>query len=226
MSALVWDQNGERLYYTGVKKGVVYPQVKGAYPVGEAWNGLISVTESPSGAEPTALYANDQKYLELTSLEEFGFSIEAYMYPDSFAACNGEASLATGVVVGQQTRTPFGMSYVTTVGNDEAGNDYGYILHLVYGAKAAPSERAHTSINDSPEAETMSWECTTTPAAVPGHKAAAHISIDSTKVDKEKLAALEAILYGSESAEARLPLPAEIITIFGTTGEEEPDVQG
>lgn len=220
MAVLVWDQNGERLYHTGVKKGVVYPQVSGAYPKGAAWNGLTAVNESPSGAEATPLYANDQKYLELTSLEEFGFSIEAYMYPDEFAECNGEAALATGVMVGQQTRKPFGMSYVSTVGNDEVGNDYGYIIHLVYGAKAAPSERAHATINDSPEAETMSWECTTTPVAVPGHKAAAHIAIDSTKVDAGKLAALEAILYGSESEEARLPLPEEVITIFsdGTEG--------
>ena len=220
MAVLVWDQNGERLYHTGVKKGVVYPQVSGAYPKGAAWNGLTAVNESPSGAEATPLYANDQKYLELTSLEEFGFSIEAYMYPDEFAECNGEAALAAGVMVGQQTRKPFGMSYVSTVGNDELGNDFGYIIHLVYGAKAAPSERAHATINDSPEAETMSWECTTTPVAVPGHKSAAHIAIDSTKVDAEKLKALEAILYGSESEEARLPLPEEVITIFsdGTEG--------
>lgn len=221
MAKLVWDQTGERLYHTGVKKGVVYPQVKGAYPAGEAWNGLVSVTESPSGAEPTALYANDQKYLEMTSLEEFGFSLEAYMYPDAFAECNGEASLATGVTVGQQTRKAFGMTYTTTIGNDEVGNEYGYIIHIVYGAKAAPSERAHTSINDSPEAETMSWECTTTPVEINGHKAASHIAIDSTKADKDKIAALEAILYGTEDAEARLPLPAEIMTIFGAAASEE-----
>lgn len=218
MSKLVWDQAGERKYYTGVKKGVVYPQVSGAYPKGAAWNGLISVTESPSGAEATPLYANDQKYLELMSLEEFGFSIEAYMYPDEFAACDGSAEIVAGVKVGQQTRQAFGLSYVTTVGNDESGNDYGYLLHLVYGAKAAPSERAHTSINDSPEAETMSWECTTTPVEIEGFKSAAHIEIDSNKVNAEKLAALEAILYGSESEEARLPLPSELVTIL--KGEE------
>lgn len=220
MAKLVWDQTGERLYHTGVKKGVIYPQVKGAYPAGEAWNGLVSVTESPSGAEPTALYANDQKYLEMTSLEEFGFSLEAYMYPDAFKECNGEASLATGVTIGQQTRKAFGMTYTTTIGNDEVGNEYGYIIHIVYGAKAAPSERAHTSINDSPEAETMSWECTTTPVAIDGHKASSHIAIDSTKADKDKLAALEAILYGGDDTEARLPLPAEIMTIFGAAGGE------
>lgn len=219
MAKLVWDQTGERLYHTGVKRGVVYPQVKGLYPAGEAWNGLVSVTESPSGAEATPLYANDQKYLEMTSLEEFGFSLEAYMYPDAFAECNGEASIATGVTVGQQTRKAFGMTYTTTVGNDEVGNDYGYIIHIVYGAKAAPSERAHTSINDSPEAETMSWECTTTPVAIDGYKAASHIAIDSTKADKTQIAALEAILYGSEDTEARLPLPAEIMTIFGKASE-------
>lgn len=222
MAKLEWDKTGERLYYTGVKKGVIYKQVAGAYPAGEAWNGLVSVTESPSGAEATALYANDQKYVEMLSLEEFGFSIEAYMYPDAFAECNGEAALATGVTVGQQARKAFGMTYTTTIGNDEVGTDYGYIVHLVYGAKAAPSEKAHTSINDSPEAETMSWECTTTPVPINGYKSAAHIAIDSTKADATQLAALEAILYGTDDTEARLPLPAEVITIFGgTTGDDE-----
>lgn len=214
MPKLVWDQIGERLFETGVKKGVIYPMESGTYPKGEAWNGLISVTESPSGAEPTALWANDHKYGELLSTEEFGMTIEAYMYPDSFAACDGSAEIAKGVMIKQQARKTFGFSYVTTIGNDEVGTDYGYLLHLVYGCKAAPSEKSRNTINDSPEAGTMSWEVTTTPVEVTGFKPTSHIEINSTTVDAEKLAALEAILYGSEEAEARLPLPDELATIF------------
>ena len=213
---LVWDQIGEKLYETGVKNGVLYPQdSSGAYPKGVAWNGLTAVTEKPSGAEKTSLYADDIKYLNLMSAEEFGATIEAYMYPDEFAQCDGSAELAKGVSIGQQSRKSFGMSYKTTIGNDVDNNDYGYKLHIIYGALASPSEKAYASINESPEAITFSWEITTTPVAVAGHKPTASITIDSTKVDKDKLTALEAILYGSESEDTRLPLPDEIKTIMG-----------
>ena len=216
MSKLVWDQTGERLYETGVKNGVLYVQsVDGTYPKGVAWNGLTAVTESPSGAEATPLYADDIKYLNLMSAEEFGATIEAYTYPDEFAACDGSASIATGVFIGQQTRKTFGMCYRTVVGNDVDNNNFGYKLHLIYGALAAPSEKAFASINDSPEAITFSWEVSTTPVDVAGFKPTASVTIDSTKVDAGKLAALEAILYGSESEEAHLPLPAELITLMG-----------
>lgn len=219
MSKLVWDQTGDRIYETGVKKGVVYPQVSGAYPKGAAWNGLTAVTESPSGAEPTPLYANDTKYAELVSNEDFGGTIEAYTYPEEFGACIGEAELATGVTIKQQKRSAFGFSYVTTVGNDEEGNDYGYKLHLVYGAKAAVSEKANNTISDSPEVITMSWEFTTTPVSVEGFKPTSHIEIDSTKVVAAKLAALEDILYGSGSGtDARLPLPDEVAELMGSVG--------
>lgn len=217
MSKLVWDQTGERLYETGVKMGVLYVQsADGTYPKGVAWNGLTAVTESPSGAEPNPLYADDIKYLNLMSAEEFGATIEAYTYPDEFAACDGSASIATGVFIGQQSRKTFGMCYRTVVGNDVDSNDYGYKLHLIYGALAAPSERSYASINDSPEAITFSWEVSTTPVEVAGFKPTASVTIDSTKIDAEKLAALEAILYGSESEEARLPMPDELITIVGS----------
>lgn len=215
MSKLVWDQTGERLYETGVKMGVLYPQVAGAYPKGVAWNGLTAVTESPSGAEATALYADDIKYLNLMSNEEFGATIEAYTYPDEFAACDGSAAIVDGVYLGQQKRQAFGLCYRTVLGNDTESNDYGYKLHIIYGALAAPSEKAYATINDSPEAITFSWEVTTTPVAVNGFKPTACITIDSTKVDKEKLAALEAKLYGTESEEATLPLPDEIATLMG-----------
>lgn len=217
MSKLVWDQAGERLYETGVKQGVLYVQEAGAYPKGVAWNGLTAVTESPSGAEATALYADDIKYLNLMSNEEFGATIEAYMYPEEFAVCDGSVALAEGVYIGQQARKAFGLCYKTTLGNDEDGNDHGYKLHLIYGALAAPSEKAYATINDSPEAITFSWEVSTTPVNVTGAKPTACVTIDSTKCDADKLAALEAILYGSESEEARLPLPDEIKTLM-TTG--------
>lgn len=220
MAKLVWDKTGERLYETGVKNGVLYPQEKGAYPKGVAWNGLTAVTESPSGAEATPLYADDIKYVNLISAEEFGGTIEAYMYPDEFAQCDGSAALADGVMIGQQNRKTFGLSYKTTLGNDEELNDYGYKLHLIYGALAAPSEKGYASINDSPEAMTLSWEFTTTPVSVEGFKPTASVIIDSTKADKVKLAALEAILYGTEDAEPRLPLPSEIATLMKTDEAE------
>lgn len=214
MSKIVWDQTGERLYETGVKQGVLYIPASGVYSKGVAWNGLTAVTESPSGAEATALYADDIKYLNLMSNEEFGCTIEAYTYPDEFAACDGSASLAKGVSIGQQPRKTFGLCYRTTLGNDTDGNDYGYKLHMVYGCLAAPSEKAFSTINDSPEAITFSWEVSTTPVNVAGHKPTAHLEIDSTKADPTKLAALEAILYGSEESEPRLPLPDEIATLM------------
>ena len=218
MPRLTWDDLGKRFYETGVKQGVLYPQVGGAYPKGVAWNGLTAVTESPSGAEPTALYADDIKYLELISNEEFGCTIEAYTYPDEFKACNGEATLAEGVTIGQQTRVPFGFCYKTVLGNDEKKNDYGYKLHLVYGATASVSEKAFQTINDSPEAITFSWEVTTTPVAVKGFKPTAILTIDSTTIAAEKLTALEDILYGKDDAEARLPLPDEIAELVKAAG--------
>ena len=214
MAKIVWDAIGERFYETGVKNGVLYVMDKGAYTKGVAWNGLTAVTESPSGAEATALYADDIKYLNLISAEEFGGTIEAYTYPDEFKECNGEADLATGVTIGAQTRKAFGMCYRTTIGNDTDGTDYGYKLHLVYGAQAAVSEKAYATINDSPEAITFSWEFTTTPVSVDGHKPTACVTIDSTKAKAEALAALEAKLYGTESEEPTLPLPDEIATMF------------
>lgn len=224
MSILVWDQTGDRLYETGVKQGALYLQGSGAasgtYPSGVAWNGLTAVTESPSGAEATPIYADDIKYLNLVSAEEFGATIEAYTYPDEFGQCDGSAELATGVMIGQQSRKVFGLSYKTTLGNDADGNDYGYKLHLIYGALAAPSEKGYTTINDSPEAITLSWEVSTTPVNVTGHKPTASITIDSTKANATKLAALEAILYGAAETEARLPLPDEIATLMAESATE------
>ena len=216
MAKIEWDKTGERFYETGVKNGVLYVQVDGTYPKGVAWNGLTAVTESPSGAEATPLYADDIKYLNLLSTEEFGATIEAYTYPDEFAECDGSASLATGVMIGQQPRKAFGLCYRTTIGNDTEGNDHGYKLHIIYGALAAPSEKAYATINDSPEPITFSWEVTTTPVNVTGAKPTASITIDSTKATPEKLTALEKILYGDAEVEARLPLPDEIKTLFTT----------
>lgn len=215
MAKLVWDQTGDRLYETGVSKGVLYPiQSDGAYSKGVAWNGLSSVTESPSGAEANPIYADDMKYLNLLSAEEFSATIEAYTYPDEFAECDGSADIATGVSIGQQKRKIFGLCYRTVLGNDVDSNDHGYKLHLIYGCMAAPTEKAYTSINDSPEAITFSWEVSTTPVNVTGFKPTASITIDSTKAKKEKLTALEAILYGDGNKEARLPLPDEIATLM------------
>lgn len=218
---LVWDKVGERYYETGVKKGVLYKQdANGTYPKGVAWNGLTALTESPSGAEATALYADDIKYLNLRSNEEFGGTIEAYTYPDEFGECDGSATLADGVTIGQQARKTFGLSYVTTLGNDVDGNDYGYKIHLVYGASASPSEKGYATINDSPEAITLSWEFNTTPVNVTGFKPTAHLEIDSKKCPAEKLKQLEEILYGKDGngdtgTDPRLPLPDEIKTLIG-----------
>lgn len=226
MAKLVWDKTGERFYETGVKQGVLYIPTEGVYNKGVAWNGLTAVTESPSGAEATALYADDIKYLNLLSTEEFGATIEAYTYPDEFAACDGSAELVKGVTIGQQKRSTFGLCYKTTIGNDTDGNDHGYKLRIIYGALATPSEKAYSTINDSPDAVTFSWGITTTPVNVTGQKPTASLVIDSTKADKAKLAALEAILYGkdptSEGAhdgvEPRLPLPDEIVTLMTAAG--------
>ncbi len=217
MSKLVWDKTGERKYETGVSKGVLYKQSNGTYPKGVAWNGLTAVNESPSGAEATPLYADNIKYLNLMSAEEFGATIEAYMYPDEFAECNGEKDLVDGVSIGQQKRTPFGLSYQTKIGSD-TDNDLGYKIHLIYGALAAPSEKAYATVNDSPEAITFSWEVSTTPVEVSGAKPTASLTIDSTKVTPEKLAAFEKILYGDADVEARLPLPDEVATLFNAAG--------
>lgn len=218
MSRIKWDNAGERYYETGVKMGVLYPiQDGGVYTKGVAWNGLTAVTESPSGAEATALYADDIKYLNLMSNEEFGATIEAYTYPDEFAECDGSVALSAGVMIGQQKRKTFGLCYRTALGNDVDGSDYGYKLHLVYGCLAAPSEKAYATINDSPEAITFSWEVSTTPVNVTGHKPTSQITIDSTKVDETKLKNLEDILYGKDgdsSTEPKLPLPDEVAAIF------------
>lgn len=219
MSKLVWDATGERKYENGVRNGVLYVMDEsGTYPKGVAWNGLTAVTESPSGAEATALYADDVKYLNLISAEEFGATVEAYTYPDEFAQCNGEASLVDGVTIGQQPRKTFGMAYRTVLGNDIENESYGYKLHLIYGAVASPSEKAYATINDSPEAITFSWELKTTPVVVNGFKPTASLTIDSTKANADKLSALEDILFGSESGEARLPLPNEIATLMNAAG--------
>lgn len=218
-SKLEWDASGEHLYETGVRMGVLYPMtVTGSnvpYSKGVVWNGLTAVTESPSGADANAIYADDMKYLELRAAEEFGATVEAYTYPDEFAECDGSAAPAIGVSIGQQARKPFGLCYRTVLGNDTERDEYGYKIHLIYNATASPSERSYQTVNDSPEAITFSWEMTTTPVAVTGYKNTACLIVDSTKADAGALAALEEILYGSDSTEARLPLPDEVITLMG-----------
>ena len=217
MSKIVWDAIGEHTFETGVRNGVLYlKDAEGAYSNGVAWNGLTSVSESPEGAEPTDLYADDIKYLTLMSAENFKATIEAYTYPVEFEECDGSATIAKGVVIGQQSRKPFGLCYRTAIGNDTDGNEHGYKLHIVYGCQASPSEKQYSTINDSPEAITFSWEVNTTPVNVTGKKPTATLIIDSTKTDKAKLTALEAILYGSEQTEPRLPLPDEIATLMTT----------
>lgn len=217
MSKLVWDAVGERLYETGTKHGVLYPMANNAYPKGVAWNGLTAVTASPEGADATDLYADDIKYLTLRAAENFKCTIEAYTYPDEWAACDGSATVADGVKIGQQPRTMFGFSWVSVLGNDTELDNHGYIIHLVWGGSAAPSEKAYQTINDSPEAITFSWEVDTIPVEVAGYKPTAYMEIDSTKANATKLAALEAVLYGSESTEARLPMPNEVISMMTTT---------
>lgn len=219
MSKLVWDADSERLYETGTSKGVLYPRNDaGAYPTGVAWNGLTGVTESPSGAEPTDLYADNVKYLTMRSAEDLGATITAYTYPDEFAQCDGSAAVVPGMMIGQQSRKSFGLSYQTVVGNDVSGNDYAYKIHILYGCTASPSERAYQTINDSPEAIEFSWELKTTPVAVAGYKPTSIVTIDSSdftsEAQKAKLAALEDILYGTEESEPRLPLPDEIKEIL------------
>lgn len=212
--ALVWDAVGDRLYETGVDHGVLYIPTNGQYTTGYAWNGLTAVTEAPSGAEASAIYADNIKYLSLTSAEEFGGTIEAYTYPEEFGQCDGTAEPIAGVIVGQQARKSFGFSYRTLLGNDTEGQDYGFKLHLVYGAQAAPSEKAYATVNDSPEATAFSWEFTTTPVSVTGLKPTSILTIDSTKADATALAELLEILYGNETTPARLPLPDEVITLL------------
>ena len=221
MSKLIWDQISERRYETGVEQVALFPQEAGAYPKGVAWNGITALNLTPSGAEPTALYANNRKYLTLMSVEEMGGTIEAYTYPDEWAECDGSKEAAPGVYIGQQARKSFGLVAKTLIGNDTEMNRYGYKLHLVYGGLASPTEQSHATVNDSPEAATLSWEFDTTPVAVTGYESTSYICIDSTKVDKDKLVALEAIVYGSDDVEARLPLPDEVVALMGdtTTGE-------
>lgn len=220
MAKLVWDQTGSRLYETGTDHGVLYPMrdevttTTDPYGPGVAWNGLTAVNESPSGAEPTALWADNIKYLNLMSAEEFAATIEAYTYPTEFEACDGSRALATGVTIGQQPRKMFGFCYRTLVGNDQKSNDYGYKIHLIYGCLASPSAKNYQTVNDSPEAITFSWEVSTTPVDVTGFKPTATLVVDSTKTAAEKLKALEAVLYGGESTEPRLPLPDEVVTIL------------
>lgn len=213
--ALVWDKTGERLYETGVSKCALYPQsTDGSYPLGVAWNGITAVNKNPSGAEATALYADNIKYLNILSTEEFAATIEAYMYPDEFAECDGSAELLTGVKIGQQKRKAFGLAYRTELGNDVEGTDLGYKLNLIYGALAAPSDETNSSVNGTPEAKTFSWSVSTTPVNVAGMKPTATVEIDSTKVDPKKLAAIEKVLYGDENTDPRLPLPDEIKSIM------------
>lgn len=221
MSKLVWDQTGTRLYETGVEQAAIFPMQGSTYGAGEAWNGLTAVTESPSGAEKTALWANNKKYGELISAEEFGGTIEAYTYPDGFAECNGEKKIAQGVTAGQQTRKPFGLVYKTLIGNDTEGIKHGYKLHFVYNATVSPSEKANNTVNESPEAGTMSWEFSTTPVEVEGCDPSAHITINSTDCDEAKLKAVEDAVYGSESGEPKMLLPDEIVAIVGAAATAE-----
>lgn len=225
MSKIVWNELANRTFETGVSKGVLYPQENGAYPKGVAWDGLTGVTESPSGAEPTKLYAANGVHAVLMSNEEYAATIEAYLYPPEFGPCNGEGEVIAGVTIGQQTRQPFGFSYVTQIGDANGNTDYGYKINIVYGAVASPSERAHATMGESPEAETMSWEVTTTPVEVPAigdktFKPTATFTLNSLTTDATKMKAVEDILYGTADAEPRLPLPTELFELLGVTGEE------
>ncbi len=215
---LVWDKPEEKLYHTGVDRGVLYPiSESGTYPKGVVWNGLTAMNENPSGADATDMWADNIKYLSIRAAEQFGYTIEAYMYPDEFAECDGSAAPTKGVTIGQQNRKAFGICYRSTLGNSVKQNDYGYLLHLIYNSTASPSGRNFQTINDSPEAITFSWECNTTPVPVTGFKPTAEVVVNSTLVDPEKLTALETILYGTGDTDARLPLPDEVISILKTT---------
>lgn len=214
MAKLVWDKTGERKYETGVDHGVIYPVEDGEYGEGSAWNGLTAVTESPSGAEASAVYADNMKYLSLMSAEEFGATIEAYTYPEAFDKCNGTAEITKGVTIGQQNRDTFGFSYRTLLGNDVKNNDYGYKIHIIYGAKASPSEKGFQTVNDSPEAISFSWELSTTPITVTGFKPTAHVEIDSTKVEASKLKKIEDALYGTDEVAPKILLPDEIVELL------------
>ena len=216
MSKMIWDATGEKFFETGVEQVALYRMVDGAYSTGVAWNGITALNLTPSGAEATSLYANNRKYLTMMSVEELGGTIEAYTYPDEWAECDGSAMVIPGVFVGQQARKPFGLAAKTLLGNDTDNTAYGYKLHLIYGGLASPSEQSNSTVNDSPEAKTMSWEFSTTPVNVTGYQSTSYMCIDSTKVDADKLAALEAILYGSENAEPRLPMPDEVIATLKT----------
>jgi len=215
MSKLRWDEVGKRTYGTGVDRGVLYQYKAGEFKNGVAWNGLTTVSESPSGAEPSPLYADNIKYLNLMSAEEYGYSIEAYDSPDEFDVCDGSAEIASGVSIGQQDRAMFGFCYRSMLGNDTQGTKYGYIINIAYNCLASPSERSHATVNDNPEAETLSWDVTTTPVDVAGYKPTASLKIDSTKIPAAKLALLEDILYGTANSAPRLPLPDEIVAIVG-----------
>lgn len=225
MSVLKWDQPSERLYETGVEQCALYPVLNGEYPKGVAWNGLTAVNETPSGAEETKLYANNKKYISMRSAEDLGGTIEAYTYPDEWGACDGSASIVKGVKISQQSRRSFGLAYKSLIGNDEEGNDHGYNLHLIYGATASPSERAYATVNDSPEAIAFSWEYSTTPIDIPksigDFKPTSLITINTTELEGGKnnaaLKSLEEILYGTESEDARLPLPEEVYALFNVT---------
>lgn len=224
MSQLVWDKTGEKLYEIGVDHGVLYPQANNKYPKGVVWNGLTNVTENPSGAESNKIYADNIPYLDLKSAEEYGLTIECYYYPDEWAECNGETEAAEGVIIGQQRRNTFGFSYRSKIGNDTDGEDHGYKLHLVYGCSSEPSERSHETVNESPDAAAFSFTVSTIPVNVSGKgpdgkpfKPTSCITISSTKADPDKLADLEAILYGTDDEEARLPLPDEVISLFDET---------
>ena len=212
MSKMIWDAVGEKFFETGIEQVALYRMTEGAYSTGVAWNGITALNLTPSGAEATSLYANNRKYLTLMSVEELGGTIEAYTYPDEWAECDGSAMAAPGVFIGQQARKPFGLAAKTLVGNDVDLTAHGYKLHLIYGGLASPSEQTNSTVNDSPEAKTLSWEFSTTPVNVTGYQSTSYICIDSTKVDAEKLAALEAILYGSDNVEPRLPMPDEVLS--------------
>lgn len=214
MARLEWDKVGERTYETGTDHGVLYVAVNGTYPKGVAWNGLTGVDENPSGAEASAQYADNIKYLELRSNEEFGATVTAFTYPDEFEECDGSAEPAPGMYIGQQKRKVFGMTYRTKLGNDTDGDEHGYILHLVYGGTASPSQRSYRTINDSPEPIEFSWEVSTTPVKIKDYKPVSHVRINSTKADETKLKALEDILYGTDELEPRLPLPDEVKTLL------------